>query len=583
MLGQTVFHPKDHHKFSLEDRVPADHLLRQVAAVVDFSFVRRLTARFYSHTGQPGIDPVVLVKMTLIGYLYGITSERRLAEELRLNLAFMWFIGYDLDEIAPDHAVLSKARRRFGMTVYHAFFTEIVRQCEAAGLIVGQLLFADSTLVRANASYASVGARTLLAHLASVEEHVAALWGENPPAPANEPGRGKLPTEDQAQIDRPLSDATGLAPLALAEAAGSRPPAPPPAGRPHLCGPTDPPTGPQGRTNELVVRRTDPDAGLVSRTGVPVALYHKVHVGVDGGTARIITALAVTPGEIADEELLDRLGKEHTGTTGRPPGEVVADAKYGTHATYARWEAQGIRARIPPHWAAEQHRAVPREQFPDDPVKDRFTCPTGQPLTRQGSAHTATSAGSIIYRASPKVCSACPLKDACCGTAQARTLSRPNDGGLSDRVRASLRTPHAQRSIRRRLSWAETPMAELKDRHGLRRAHGRGRTAVLIQAYGAALADNIKKLVRGHRRDPQTLALASHHPASALVCPVPVVLYHRRCTIHVSCTHVTTPHLRHHIVIVHRRGVRQQAPNMSCGLRRHLASGAMPHLLVVGN
>jgi transposase len=138
--------------------VPADHLLRQVTAVVDFSFARRLTARLYSHTGKPSIDPVVLlVKMALIRYLYGITSERRLADELRLNLAFIWFIGYDLDEMPPDHSVLSKARRRFGVTVYQAFFTEIVRQCERAGLIVGQHLYVDSTLVRANADRSSVG------------------------------------------------------------------------------------------------------------------------------------------------------------------------------------------------------------------------------------------------------------------------------------------------------------------------------------------------------------------------------------------------------------------------------------------
>ncbi len=108
-------------------------LLRRVAAAVDFSFVRRLTARFYSHTGRPGIDPVVLFKMSLIGYLYGITSERRLAEEVRLHLAYRWFLGYDLDEVPPDHSVLSKARVRFGLPVYQAFFTEIVRQCERAG------------------------------------------------------------------------------------------------------------------------------------------------------------------------------------------------------------------------------------------------------------------------------------------------------------------------------------------------------------------------------------------------------------------------------------------------------------------
>ena len=94
MLGEKRLVPKLVYQFTLEERVPADHLLRRVAEAVDFSFVRRLTARFYSHLGQPGIDPVVLFKMALLGYLYGITSERRLAEAIRLNLAFMWFIGY---------------------------------------------------------------------------------------------------------------------------------------------------------------------------------------------------------------------------------------------------------------------------------------------------------------------------------------------------------------------------------------------------------------------------------------------------------------------------------------------------------
>jgi transposase len=190
MLGRKTFAPKLFYQVSLEERVPADHLLRRIAAVVDFSFVRRLTARFYSHTGQPGIDPEVLFKMALLGYLYGITSERRLAEEVRLHLAFMWFLGYDLDERPPDHSVLSKARRRFGVTTYQAFFAEIVRQCAAAGLIRGDLLYLDSTLVKANAALTSVGSRALRAQLAGVDEHVAALWREDSAAPAAAPAAG---------------------------------------------------------------------------------------------------------------------------------------------------------------------------------------------------------------------------------------------------------------------------------------------------------------------------------------------------------------------------------------------------------
>src|SRR2546421_9500064 len=97
------------------------------------------------------------------------------------------------------------------------------------------------------------------------------------------------------------------------------------------------------------------------------------------------------------------------------------------------------------------------------------------------------------------VCDSLLLQAACCGTARARTISRPNDGGLTDRVRTYLRTPHAKHSRRRRLSWAETPIAELKERHGVQQAQRRGRDNVLIQALGAASAYDIKKLVRWHR------------------------------------------------------------------------------------
>ena len=82
-----------------------------------------LTRPFYSHTGQPSVDPVALFKMALLGYLYGLPSERRLAQEVELNLAYRWFLGYDLDEETPNHSVLSKARRRFGKQVYEEFLS----------------------------------------------------------------------------------------------------------------------------------------------------------------------------------------------------------------------------------------------------------------------------------------------------------------------------------------------------------------------------------------------------------------------------------------------------------------------------
>jgi transposase len=471
MLGEKRLIPKLVYRFTLEERVPAEHLLRQVAAVVDCSFVRRLTARFYSHTGQPGIDPVVLFKMALLGYLYGITSERRLAEAIQLNLAFMWFIGYDIDERTPDHSVLTKARRRFGVTTYRAFFREIVRQCEQAGLVQGNRLYVDSTLVKANASVASVGARTLVEQqLAGVDEHVSALWRDNPadepPAAVEERPTNVVSLSPAAQ---PTATETAVPPVP----AGGHPSAngdlaPLSCSGPHRLGPDDPPNGRQGGVNELAASRTDPDAGLVSRDDVPLALYHKAHVGVDGGAARIITAIEVTAGEVADEHLLDRVRKEHEGTTGRTVAEVVADTKYGTQENYQALVSAGILPSIPPHDSWD-HRALPRDVFSYEPGHDRFRCPEGQILARQGRSQTGGGAlGVVIYRAAPKICGACPLKATCCGDAKARTISRPDDEGLGERVRTYLQTGHAKTSIRRRKCWAESAMAELKERHGLR-------------------------------------------------------------------------------------------------------------------
>src|SRR5215471_1712865 len=162
MMGRKAAEPKLYVSFSLDTAVPANHLVRRLAAAVDFDFVRALVRWRYSHTGQPSVDPVVLFKLWLLGYLFNITSERRLCEEAGLNLAWRWFLGYELDEPIPDHSVLTKARRRFGIEVYERFFTRIVQLCELAGLIQGDVVFVDSTLTKANASTRGLRSRALL-------------------------------------------------------------------------------------------------------------------------------------------------------------------------------------------------------------------------------------------------------------------------------------------------------------------------------------------------------------------------------------------------------------------------------------
>lgn len=138
---------------TLESLMPQEHFLRRLDGLMDFSFIYQRVESLYSRRGRPSIDPVVVVKMLLLGYMYGIDSERRLEQEVRVNIAYRWFLGIDLDEPVPDHSIFSQLRRRKfnGAALFEELFDEVVRKCIEYGLIDGKLLLTDSTHVRANA------------------------------------------------------------------------------------------------------------------------------------------------------------------------------------------------------------------------------------------------------------------------------------------------------------------------------------------------------------------------------------------------------------------------------------------------
>lgn len=503
MMGQKHSEGKLFYQFSLDERVPQGHLLRQITEVADLSFVRRMTARFYSHTGQPSIDPMVIFKMALLGYLYGITSERRLVQEIGLNLAYLWFIGYDLDESVPDHSVLSKARRRFGLTVYQGFFKEIVQQCERAGLVQGNKLYADSTLVQANANADSVGSRALVSQLPDIGDHVARLWSDNSEsvgpclnAPPGAEYVGSVvcspdttnPSEIPESSDQ-VSSSLAASPMAASPTL-------------HIADKADMPNKVEGLLNERLVSRIDPEAELVKRARVVAGLYYKVHATVDGARARIVTAVEVTGGGIADEHLLERLIREHEGNVGRRPKEVGADTKYGTAQNYQMLERLRILGSIPMRASSTAGRAVPSQEFTYDPKTDCFVCPNGQRLPRQGLTTQTAAQPLIIYRAKERQCASCSRKEECCGQAKARSVSRPDDGGLRDRVAAYLKSFQARQTIRRRKAWIETIFGDAKERRGLRRAKCRGLDKMRIQAWMVGIAQNVRQLAISKRTRP---------------------------------------------------------------------------------
>src|ERR1700761_2505595 len=186
MMGQHVRSESLFYYFKLDDYVPKNHLLRLIDEHVSFAFVRKRLKDSYSETGRPSVDPELLLRMLLIGYLYGITSERRLVEELGMHLAWRWFTGLGFDQEIPHHSTFSKNRHgRFQESkLFEQMFERIVAQCLEVGLVRGDKLSVDGTFVEANASKESRIPREKLAEAAqvnrTVREYLAELEAQNP-------------------------------------------------------------------------------------------------------------------------------------------------------------------------------------------------------------------------------------------------------------------------------------------------------------------------------------------------------------------------------------------------------------------
>jgi transposase len=142
------------YSFNLEAVVPDDHLGRAIARVLDLSWVRAGLAPHYSHTGRPSIDPVLMIRMLVVGYVFAIRSERALCREVQLNLAYRWFCGLGIEDNIPDHSAFSRARNeRFGDSdIFRRVFERVVGTCIAAGLVGGEGFAVDASLIQADAN-----------------------------------------------------------------------------------------------------------------------------------------------------------------------------------------------------------------------------------------------------------------------------------------------------------------------------------------------------------------------------------------------------------------------------------------------
>jgi transposase len=461
---------------SLEALVPADHFYRHVDTKLDLGFVRDLVADRYAPVGRPSIDPVVFFKLQLVMFFEGIRSERELVRVAADRLSVRWYLGYDLDEQLPDHSSLTRIRKRYGLAAFRRFFETIVEQCREAGLVWGKELYFDATQVKANASLESIAPRF------AVEAHLGELFTDEP---ADE---GASVADESRPIELPVP-ITGAERALLADANEDRHDWLTRDGAPDRTIIRDG----YRRRSDFEASTTDPDAALMAHKKGGLHFGYHDHYAVDGGKARIILEVLVTPADVMENQpFLDMLWRVCFRWQLRPD-QITGDTTYGTVENIVAVEDQKIHAYVPLPDFDQRTPFYGASKFTYDPERDEFRCPEGQVLRRRTAKYTE---GVVVYQAEAARCNACPLKAACTESSQGRQVRRSLYAEYLDRVRAYHATAAYEKAMAKRKVWVEPLFGEAKDWHGLRRFRLRGLWKVNAEALLIAAGQNLKRLLR---------------------------------------------------------------------------------------
>jgi transposase len=437
MMGQQDRSEALFYYFRLEDQVPENHLLRLIEKHISFGFVREQLKDSYSETGRPSIDPELLLRILLIGYLYGVSSERKLVEELRMHLAWRWFTGLGFDQEIPHHSTFSKNRHgRFQESkLFEELFEQIVLQCVEVGLVQGKHLSVDGSFVEANASKESRIPREQLVEAAQVNQTVRQYLVE---------------LEQQNPTDEPVHE-------------------------------------------QKLVSTTDPDATYATKGGTPARLGYYDNYLVDNHSCVIVgvqaTAARMSQETVAAQDMIAHFAEWQ----GRNPESVVADATYG-NGEFLQWLTE---REITPYMRTrdsalrKNNPLYGPERFTYLPESNRYLCPAGEQLNYVGlnvrnRAHA--------YIGSGKRCGACSQK-AQCTSGRYKYLAIHMHEPARQRARDLSNTP-AFASAQRERKKVEALFAELKNLIGLRRLRLRRMKFVREQFFLAAAAQNLKRLVR---------------------------------------------------------------------------------------
>ena len=449
MMGMQVEAAQLFYEFRLDDHVPGDHLLRRIDQFLDLESVRSELRPFYSSIGRPSVDPALMMRMLIVGYCMGIRSERRLCEEVHLNLAYRWFCRLGLEGKVPDHSTFSRNRHgRFRQSdVLRHLFETVVERCLREGLVGGEGFAVDASLIAADANkQRSVPG----------DEWKVDLLG----AEAGRAVREYLATLDSAAFGA-ASETT-----------------------PKFISPSDPAAQWTGAHKG--------HAFFAYATNYLIDTDHAIILDVEASRA-------IRQAEVgASRTMLDRTAERF----GLKPHSLAADSAYGSAENLAFLVKQrGITPHIPVFdKSGRTDGTFSRSDFVFEAEQDRYTCPEGKHLVQFHRTYATprsgiTKEGTRIYRASKRDCDACVLKPRCCPNTPARKIPRDLDEDARDVARALAGTPAFEHSRHRRKK-VEMLFAHLKRILRLGRLRLRGPCGARDEFLLAATAQNLRKLAK---------------------------------------------------------------------------------------
>ena len=437
------------YSFNLEDHVPASHFLRSIERFFDLTDLRAYLAPFYSHTGRPSIDPELMIRMLIIGYCFGIRSERRLCEEVHLNLAYRWFCRLGIEDAVPEHSTFSKNRHgRFRESeAFRHVFETVLQRCMDEGLVGGEGFAIDASTIKADASRA----------------HARGIAG----AALDDPARG--PAQASRAVREYLEGIDG-------------------AGRPEQ--------------QRKLISVTDPAAEWTGAWGGPAFFAYSTNYLIDVKAGVIMDVEATgahrTQELDATRSMIDRVERRFA----IKPNRLIGDMGYGS-AEMLGWMVD--EKKIEPHvpvWdkTLRSDDTLSSSDFQWNEAADEYRCPQGQVVRRNWRpfkierAHI-TKADTIVYRASQLDCAACPMKPRCCPNTSHRKITRSIHERARDVVRAIAKTDAYQQSRRDRKK-VEMLFAHLKRIMKLDRLRLRGITGARDEFLLAATAQNLRRMAK---------------------------------------------------------------------------------------